>query len=297
MNASTSWAVISALAASAAMATANGAFASEGRFEINQDCALAGCFPGDMAGYPIRITSSGNYVLVSDLTATLAGLGAIEIDAGTVDWIDLDLNGYTVNGGGSCVGTPVSSCTGAIAFTGISFLQPAASDNVLLNLRNGVLRGFSSNGLALVGFVSGGAPLANGSVIENLTVTENAQDGIAVEFEGGMHVVFRDLRLTRNGGRGLGSVATLDGSADYRNVVAYGNGGSGLAAQHGSTVVGSRLVRNGNVGLVCVGGVGIPVSCTLAMGDTSFSGNAGSAYTIPVLRSMGNIVCIEPSCP
>lgn len=297
MNASIIRSLIGLALASAAIVAIDPASAAEGRFEINQDCALAGCFPGDSAGYPIRITASGNYVLVSNLTATLAGLGAIEIDAASVDWIDLDLNGYTIDGGGSCVGTPVSSCSGAVAFTGISFLQPLASDHVLLNVRNGVLRGFSSNGLALAGFVAGGAPLANGSVIENLTITENAQDGVAVEFEGGMHVVFRDLRLTRNGGRGLGSVNSLDGSADYRNIVAYGNGAAGLAAQHGSTIVGSRFVRNGNIGVVCVGGVGIPVSCTLAMGDTSFSGNVGVAYSIPTLRSMGNIVCIEAACP
>jgi hypothetical protein len=293
MNASFARACAGALIATVALVVADRAGASEGRFEINQDCALAGCFPGDMAGYPIRITSSGNYMLVSDLTATLAGLGAIEIDASTVDWIDLDLNGYTIDGGGRCSGTPVTSCSGAVAFTGISFLQPAASDHVLLNLRDGVLRGFSSNGLALVGFVSGGAPLANGSVIENLAVTENAQDGVAVEFEGGMHVAFRDIRLTRNGGRGPGSVDTLDGS----NIVAYGNGSNGLAAQHGSTIVGSRLVRNGNIGLVCVGPPVIPAGCTLAVGDTSFSGNGGSAYSIPVLRSMSNIVCIDPICP
>lgn len=296
MNASTSRAVITALMASAAMAVASGAIASEGRYEINQDCALAGCFPGDSAGYPIRITSSGNYVLVSDLTATLAGLGAIEIDAATVDWINLDLNGYTIDGSGSCTGTPVTACSGAVGFTGISFLQPAGTDHVLLNVRNGVVRGFQTSGLALVGFVTGGAPLANGSVIEDLTLAENGQMGLAIEYESGMHVVVRNVRLVRNGLRGAGASNNIDGTADFRDVVAYGNAEFGLGAQHGSTIVGSRFIRNGSSGVFCSGS-GVPVGCTLAMGDSSFAGNGGVAYSIPVLKNMGGIVCIEPSCP
>ena len=96
------------------------ALAADGVHEINQVCALnGGCFPGDAAGFPVQITSSGSYVLTGNLTATGAVSEMIEVGA---DDVRIDLNNFTIDGGGTCSGPvsglPVDSCSGGLATTG-----------------------------------------------------------------------------------------------------------------------------------------------------------------------------------
>jgi hypothetical protein len=47
---------------------AGSALANEGRREINQHCALVGCFAGDSAGFPVVLTAPGSYVLSGSLS-------------------------------------------------------------------------------------------------------------------------------------------------------------------------------------------------------------------------------------
>ena len=77
------------------LAPAATALAADGVVEINQACALAGCFAGDAAGFPVSITSSGSYVLTSDLAP--GATDAISIPA---DDVTVDLNGFTIAGTG-----------------------------------------------------------------------------------------------------------------------------------------------------------------------------------------------------
>jgi hypothetical protein len=46
------------------------ALALDGAFEVNQTCALAGCFPGDAPGFPVSLPDPGHYVLTSDLATS-----------------------------------------------------------------------------------------------------------------------------------------------------------------------------------------------------------------------------------
>ena len=46
------------------------ALAPDGQLEINDACALAGCFAGDTAGYPVAITTPGSYRLTGNLAPT-----------------------------------------------------------------------------------------------------------------------------------------------------------------------------------------------------------------------------------
>jgi hypothetical protein len=45
--------------------------AGDGKLEINQSCIAVGCFPGDTAGFPVTITSSGSYLLTGNLEVHL----------------------------------------------------------------------------------------------------------------------------------------------------------------------------------------------------------------------------------
>jgi parallel beta-helix repeat protein len=294
MNRAMARSVFSGLVGLLAMAGSPSAGAADGRHEINQDCALAGCFPGDTAGFPVTISSSGSYVLVSDLFDNIDGTDAIRINAATAHAVSLDLNGFSIDGGGSCTGTPVTACAGVRGFNGIQLTQPAGTDKVLLTLRNGVVRGFQNYGLGMYGFAAGGAPLATGSLLENLTVSENGADGIAIEYEGGNDIQLNDVRLVRNGGRGAGSANNVTGTAGFRRVIAHGNGDNGISAPCGSSVVQSRLISNGAIGVAFAGASS---GCTIALGDDVFGGNGTVAYSIPVLRNMGGVVCMEGVCP
>jgi hypothetical protein len=47
--------------------------AVDGVLEINQACVSVGCFPGDLAGFPVTISSTGSYRLTSSLDVTGEG--------------------------------------------------------------------------------------------------------------------------------------------------------------------------------------------------------------------------------
>lgn len=266
------------------------ALAGEGRLELNHDCALAGCFAGDTAGYPITITASGSYVLASDLVVTTGAVG-INIRADQAKVVDLDLNGFALRGGGSCTGTPVTSCSGALGTRGLDVTQPAANDHVLLTLHDGSVVGFQSIGILLAANTAGGAPLASGSKIERVTVSENGNDGIAFELENGISFSLIDVQVVRNGNRGAGVTNAVDGNLLVRNFLAQGNGSVGLSPASGAFVLQSRFLRNAGNGVICT------PNCTMAMGDNLFGGNAGSQYSISTLRDLGGNVCLEASCP
>lgn len=272
------------------LGSAGTALAGEGRLELNHDCALAGCFAGDSAGYPITITTSGSYVLASDLVVT-AGVVGINIRADQAKVVDIDLNGFALRGGGSCTGTPVTSCSGALGIRGLDVTQPAANDHVLLTVRNGSVVGFQSIGILLAANTAGGAPLASGSKIEGVTVSENGNDGIVFELENGIALSLVDVQVVRNGARGAGAANGVDGNLEVRNFLAHGNGSVGLSPASGAFLLQSRFLRNGGNGVIC------SPNCTLAMGDNLFGGNAGSQYAITTIRDLGGNVCLEASCP
>ena len=60
-------------------ALATPALASDGVLEINQTCAVqTGCFPGDTAGFPVKITASGSYRLTGNLVVPDAFTSGIQ---------------------------------------------------------------------------------------------------------------------------------------------------------------------------------------------------------------------------
>ncbi|MDT8450581.1 MAG: right-handed parallel beta-helix repeat-containing protein [Wenzhouxiangellaceae bacterium] len=182
--------------------------AGGGVLEINVACRSAGCFPGDASGAPIQITEPGSYILTSDLSVNV-NTTAILIQT---DDVTLDLNGFTISGPVSCTDDRPTNCNQSGIGIGID-----AGGQTNVTIRNGVVRGMGSAGVVANG---------RGARITDLTVSENAGDG---------------LLLSGSGALARGVSATL-------------NGASGIVSGGAATVMDSHAISNaefGMTGLVC----------------------------------------------
>jgi len=256
------------------------ALAAGGAFEINQDCVAVGCFAGDTAKFPVTITQSGTYVLTSDLAANSVNDDAIDIQA---DRVDLDLNGHTIDGGGTCTGTPVTACTGgALGGTGINIL--ASSSGARIRVHDGTVRGFGNTGIY-------GGNAGDGTVLEHLTVAENNAHGIYFP----SNVYSSTLRVSnsmivRNMPAGLIGLPNLS----VENCVFSGNQSTGLRATGESTVANSRFEHNGGLGLWASS------SDATALDHNVFRHNNGGTAQWDIsgaLLDMGGNVCADHACP
>lgn len=183
------------------------AAAVDGVLEINQACAVnTGCFPGDAAGFPVTLASSGSYRLTGNLTVPINLVG-ISITANSVS---LDLNGFTLSGPGTCTGTPVTSCAGSGFARGID-----AEGVSRTTIRNGEVRGFGSQGVSVSTLVGEGNYL-----IEGVRATENNDDG----FKLGKTGVIRGCVSSRNRASGI----TVDVGTLVIDNVSEGNGSAGI---------------------------------------------------------------------
>lgn len=266
---------------------AGGAEAIEGSYEINQDCVAVGCFSGDGAGYPVTIANAGRYVLTTNLAPPGdASTGAISI---TVSNVDLDLNGHTIDGGGSCTGTPVTTCSGALGSTGVNI---SAINGLIAHVHDGTVRGFSNFGIRIL-------PGASGTLFDHLVVTENAFGGINVVGES--TVVSTRIEYSsvdRNGQSGIAPGNGVNSRILVENCEVSGNLGSGIVGGAGSSMVNNRISSNGAFGVACVPAV----TGVCALGRNSFyanaTGGANPQFDVPVLRDMGGNVCLDDgTCP
>ncbi len=113
-----------------------------GALEINQDCIAVGCFNGDSPGYPVTITHPGTYVLTLDIGAPPdIFTNAITVSASLVD---IDLCGHSIDCGGRCTGTPVSSFSG---WQGNYGIQSNSRNPAVLHIHDGLIKGFASGTL------------------------------------------------------------------------------------------------------------------------------------------------------
>ena len=269
------------------------AHAAGGAYEINQDCAVAGCFGGDAAGFPVTITKAGAYVLTSDLLISTGGADAIDI-VGGVSPVDIDLNGHTINGGGFCINSPVGGCsTGAVGFYGIN--QVYASPPGVLHVHDGTIKGFTytTGGVQPAAIFLGNA--GDGSVVERVNLLENGGNGAISAFSdvvGTLHV--RDSRISRNRYDGLFSFNVNSNllTLVVENSEFSANGAVGIHEFSKSTITGSRFYGNGGQGIS-------GTSSTYAIGQNTFNNNlsGGVQYAISTKRDMGGNVCIVGTCP
>ena len=254
--------------------------ANPGALEINQDCATVGCFAGDTAGYPVSISQPGSYVLTADLLDS-GSANAIEIFASPVD---IDLNGHTIDGGNSCTGSPVTTCTALGSGRGFNV---TTSGRAVVRIHNGTVRGFGGGGIVIFS-------ADDGTVLEHLTLTENAYGALIVGYSTTSTTRVRDSQAVRNQNDGI-TIANGSSLIQAENNTIVGNGSVGLLVGSGSTVVGNRFSNNSNVGLSCSPG-------TCALGQNTFVGNnsAGIQYTVGTVSNMSGNVCLDhvgSACP
>lgn len=246
------------------------AFAGEGVYEINQACALVGCFPNDSPGFPVYASVPGaSYRLTSELTLPDANTYAISLSARAA----LDLNGFTIQGPTTCTGTP-AVCTGTGTGGGIG--ASAGS-----SIRNGTIRGMGSHG------ISGN----DGVRVEHVTVESNGGDGIyAGSGSRGWHVAH--CAIVRNGGDGI----DFNAGSPRGNLVVhtqllantvYGIQGTGFA------LLDSIVDGNGSYGLNANIGNGLA-----SFGRTTFYNNNGANTNTQKIggQSLGGNWCGDEAC-
>ena len=148
------------------MLSSRAVIADDARIQIDQACALTGCFPGDPPGLPVVITSEGSYVLGTSLTTT--DTDAIHIN---VPNVTLDLNGFSLVGNASPssdgieIGVPVSPIL-RLAVVGVEI-----RDGIIRGFGGSGVRGSSSNiGIRRVRFLSNdlGVSFVEGTITESL---------------------------------------------------------------------------------------------------------------------------------
>lgn len=158
---------------------------------------------------PYTITQSGSYYLVTNLTAA-SGVTGITINA---DNVTVDLNGFELVG------------TGPFA-NGI-WATPAFRTNIVV--RNGTVRGWGGNGLALVN--------ANNCQVSDLRVLNCTGYGIEIR----QSAIIRGVTASKNVAAGIFAAAgsVIVGCTASDN-------GVGIVAERGCTVLQCTAVNNAN---------------------------------------------------
>lgn len=247
--------------------------------------AAGGITPGDTAGYPATISVSGSYKLTSNLTPP----GAIGIDI-TANNVTIDLNGFTIDGGGSC---PI---TGGFGNT----CTPLGSPNALIRtsatgvtIQNGIVRG-NTKGHG-IWFTNTGPNALNAKVI-NVLVSDNANDGV-LSVGSGPGFLLVNSQLTQNGGMGAhtnhGLIVT--GSQFTGNNTAGLGGGSAtvsdsMALQNNAVGFGGQQLNLEHVSSGINQGDGVNVTYSGIVSHTMTWQNYGNGITISPIAWGGLVV-------
>lgn len=253
------------------------AIAAEGRFEINQACALAGCFTGDTPGFPVTLPTRGSYLLTGDLTVPATAHG-IEVGA---PFVTLDLNGFTI-AGPKLFGT----CGPPFDFDGVS-----GSARFSVTVRSGRILGMNRSGIRL----------GEGARIEGVDVEQNCWLGV----EAGPSSIVARTRAIANrltgiqaGARSLVVESLADRNSNdgirvgedsiVESCIATGTNGSapisghGIAVGAGTVVRGSAASQNAAFGVNGAPGVLLVQSVVNANGS-AVDGDPTMAFGLNVL--------------
>jgi hypothetical protein len=171
------------------------AHAGDGRIEINQTCALAGCFDGDAAGFPVTTAAGQSYVLTSNLVVPTANHSGVTL----AERASLDLNGFAIEGVTSCSGAPLE-CSGTGTGDGVTV-------GAFSSVRNGAIRKMGRYGV-----------VGSTTTIENVTVEQCGSDGGHLASAHG--TIVRNSRFQANGGAGFTTAfgAVAEGTIVTSNV-------------------------------------------------------------------------------
>jgi hypothetical protein len=173
----------------------------------------------NIAYTPYTISTPGSYIVVHDLT-TGQNLNAISINTSNVT---IDLNGHTLYGAGSAVGT---------SGTGILDIVAAGANNV--DVFNGTVRDFRFAGISLYG---------NNVQVSRIRAYGNGGSGIIVQGSYGGNIW--DCTCEYNGDDGI----NLFYGGIIRNCIAAKNGGAGIQVSYASIVTGNSASQNQYYGI------------------------------------------------
>ena len=239
-------------------AFASAALAVDGTVLINQSTITNGLANCPTGGHlPIVICQPGSYRLSGNITVPDANTDAIHI---TADNVTLDLNGFAILGPATCTFKNLN--LGVIfplqcspAGTGVGIL----SFNNNIGLSNGAVNGMGSAGIQIFGNgtrieslrvannagtgLNGGGIIGGSALINNCTVTMNAQIGIFVT-DGTVNL----SSIVVNGGVGIQGLVSVVAS----NNSVYQNGQDGIA--NVTLAVNNTIVQNAGFGFSCVSG-------------------------------------------
>lgn len=199
------------------------AWAVDGLREINQSCAVVGCFPGDDPGFPVTITQEGSYVLTSNLDIT--GEKSPE-DVTVIDinhrHVNIDLNGFSIIGPTVCMNIPVDSCAPIGSGFGIEGLERTT-------IRNGTIRG-TGNSCVRVN---------SGSRVEDMSMYHCGGPGISLN---GGHGLVLNNQIRQVGHHG---VAASSNSMLIGNQI-FGCDMLGLSGNSSTGYVNNLIANNGD---------------------------------------------------
>ncbi len=282
------------------------AFGVSGVVEINHVCSLnTGCFPGDIAGYPVTITAGGSYRLTSNLIVPNENTDGIELETPNVT---IDLNGFEIVSLG-CVGATTNCTPSPGTGRGISISTSFTNPGVAVS--NGTITGMGFSGIIL----------SEQSKVTNMRVRWNVIHGIEVHnasivsgntvYENGLHGITCDRSLvTGNTVYGSGNFGIDDsfGSLIAGNIVT-GNTDDGIKTGTGSTVSGNTVTGNGGDGISGVNsglvqrnlsyfntGIGLNLGTGAAYRENVMNSNGGGNVTGGV-NMLGNSCNGTTTCP
>lgn len=248
------------------------AWSSDGVYEINQACALAGCFPGDTAGFPVTGGARKSYRLTSDLTVPDAATSAVRIG----DYATLDLGGFVIRGPIVCTGLLVAVCPDSAG--------PAdgVASGIGATIRNGTIRGMGGSGIAG----------DDATLVENMMIEENAARGISAS-QGARGWIVRDSRIVRNGSFGI-DLAVQNGYALITGNVIAGNEREGIYGVN-LLILDNSITSNGDYG----------ISLNFASQTSAFGGNVlhfnnggdTENQTVGGIQIRPNICATDAICP
>jgi hypothetical protein len=262
------------------------AFAGDGRIEINQACALAGCFVGDNPGFPVTLNGGNSFVLTSNLDVDGPTSAVTTGSSGKV----LDLNGFEIAGPGLC-GAAISGTTQLLV--GVACSGHAAGTAGVVGpdvVMNGSIRGFAK------GIGPSAAPSFR---VERVRLWQNLV-GIDAEER---RLLLTDSLISTNETDGVSGQATAS-NYTIRSCVFERNGTRGLYLANG--VVSESIFVQNEEGLRSnVGGTALAVNNSFQRNAVGIGGN-DAAYRSNVFdsnttdaggRNLGDNVCDGNVCP
>ncbi|MEM0982391.1 MAG: right-handed parallel beta-helix repeat-containing protein [Planctomycetota bacterium] len=209
------------------------------------------------------ISAPGSYYLDRDLD--LPGTKtAIFISASDVT---LDLNGFTI-----------TAAAQTALINGIGVSADPNQNNV--RVRNGALRGFGENGVAL----------GQRSIVENVRVIDTGLNGILT----GRLSVVTDCSVEGGGIAGSGGTGTTAGitvgdDSAVRNSVVFDHRGDGVEMNSRCTATGVAVNNTGRFGIIA-GPIAVIESCRVQnVGSDGIFGQDGSVITNCSVRDAGGI--------